>query len=459
MIKKLMDYQIEILNKTAKSLSDGHKGIMVQSPPRSGKTVVMAEMARRATLKNNRVLFVVHRQEIVEQVKQTFVEQEVNMDLCQIGMVQTITRRVEKIKEPKLIFIDEAHHALAKTYTNIINQFPNAAKLYFTGTPWRLNGKGFENIADDLIVGKPIQWLIDHQRLADIDYYAPNAIDTSLLKKNSTGDYSSQSIDEAVKPKIYGNAVKNYLKLAQGKQAIAYCYNVDSAEKLAASFNKNGISAQSVSGKTPKAERNEIIKDYREGKIIIVTNAELFTEGLDLPNVDCVIQMRPTESLSLYLQFSMRAMNYRKDKTAIIIDHVGNVERFGLPTDDRKWSLKGWKKINNKSGLNEDVKGVTVCEECFATFYRKNDYCPFCNALLKNDEEKMEVDENAELVKIQKRKEKNKKILENAVMRNVAGKTVADLKNYAELQAYAELNNYKAGWVFYQAKMKGLLKK
>jgi superfamily II DNA or RNA helicase len=116
---------------------------------------------------------------------------------------------------------------------------------------------------------------------------------------------------------------------------------VASARHLADSFNAAGITAAEVDGATPKEERNRLIKQYREGKITVLTNAELFTEGLDLPNVDCVIMMRPTQSLSLFLQFSMRAMNPREGKTAIIIDHVDNLSRFGLPTDERNWQMAG----------------------------------------------------------------------------------------------------------------------
>lgn len=419
----------------------------------------MADIAKKTTDKGNRILFLVHRKEIVDQVKKTFELQGVNMDLATIGMVQTLTRKVNKLLEPKLIFVDEAHHVLAKSYTRILDNFPNSYKLLFTATPWRLSGKGFENIATDLIIGKSVKWLIDHGNLAPVDYYAPKDIDTSLLKVKRTGEFDEKSIQTAIKPKIYGNAVKNYKKLASGKQAIAYTYNVDSAKKLATAFNEAGISAKSVDGKTPKEERNQIISDYRDGKIQIVTNAELFTEGLDLPNVDCVIMLRPTQSLSLFLQFGMRAMNPREGKTAVIIDHVGNVERFGLPTDDRVWSLTGTDKSKSKAVTSETIKSVTVCEVCFSTFYRTGDFCPNCGAKLLS-EKVIEVDENAELEKVETSKVKQaaKKMLSDNLALQVADKRPSDLNTYAELQAYAKLHNYKRGWAFYQAKQKGLIK-
>ena len=453
---KLRDYQQETIDKVYKSIKGGHRSIIVQSPPRTGKTVLMAEIARRATAKGNRVLFVVHRQEIVQQVIGTFRADGVDMDLAKIGMVQTITRHTADLDPPQIIFVDEAHHALARTYQRILKAFPEAYKLLFTATPYRLNGEGFTDIADDLIVGKPVSWLIDHHFLAPVDYYAPSQIDASKLRTKRTGDYSEDSIKEAMKPKIYGNAVKHYTKLAGGKQAIAYTYNVDSAIKLAQAFNTHGITARAVSGKTPKEERKKIIEDYRAGKIRIVTNAELFTEGLDLPAVDCVIMLRPTQSLSLYLQFAMRSMNPRKGKTAIIIDHVGNVQRFGLPTGDREWSLEGRGKSKSSSGST--IKLVTVCPVCFASFYRTSGVCPYCGSPL-GEEQELEVVDNVELKKVTRSRLAIVKQLEkSAAMKNVAGKRPSELKRLKEIQAYAQLKGYKPGWSYYYAKQRGLIK-
>lgn len=454
---KLRDYQQETIDKVYQSIKSGHRSIMIQQPPRTGKTVIMADIARRATAKGNRVLFMVHRQEIVQQVVKTFRADGVDMNLATIGMVQTITRHVDNLDPPQIIFVDEAHHALARTYQRVLEAFPKAYKLLFTATPYRLNGAGFTDIADDLITGKPVSWLIDHHFLAPVDYYAPSQIDTSKLRMKRAGDYSVDSIQEAMKPKIYGNAVKHYLKLAAGKQAIAYTYNVDSAIKLAQAFNNQGITARSVAGSTPKEVRRKIIEDYRTGKIKIVTNAELFTEGLDLPNVDCVIMLRPTQSLSLYLQFAMRSMNPREGKTAIIIDHVGNVERFGLPTDDREWTLEGREK-GKTSSSGATIKSVTVCQTCFASFYRTGGTCPYCGAAL-GEEKKIEVVDDAELKKVTRSRLAIVKQLEqSAATQNIAGKRPSELKSFKEIQAYAKLKGYRPGWAYYYAKQRGFIK-
>lgn len=453
----LRNYQTDTINQILASLKKGNQSILVQSPPRTGKTVIMAEVARRATLRGNRIMFIVHRKEIVDQVRETFKKNNVNMNLTEIGMVQTFTRRVEKLIEPAIIFVDEAHHVLAKSYLKILNAFPKAIKLLFTATPVRLNGQGFEEVATDLIPGKQISDLIEQGFLAPVDYFAPPDIDLKILKLKRTGDFDEKSIEKALKPKIYGNTVKQYLKLAKGKQAIAYTYNVSSAEKLAKQFNEAGITSKAISGQTKAPIREKAIQDYKEGKIKIIVNAELFTEGLDLPGVDCVIMLRPTQSLSLYLQFAMRSMNPAPGKRAIIIDQVGNVNRFGLPTQDRIWTLEGEKrKVNKRS--TDGIKSVTTCAKCFATFYRNGNKCPFCNNNLI-EEKTIEVVDDAQLEKvISKRKEIFKQIVSDKVANNVANKKINELNSYAEVKAYAKLKNYKPGWVYFYSKKRGFIK-
>ena len=308
----------------------GNHSIIVQSPPRSGKTVVMAHIAKGATDKNNKVLFFSHRKEINEQVYKTFENNEVNMNLVTIGGVQSLVRKLDKLDEPTIILIDEAHHSKATSYKKIIDYFPNAYKLLFTGTPIRLDGSGFDDIAEAIVLGKSVKWLQEHGRIAPFKYYAPLMINESALKKRA-GEFTKGSVDETMKTVIYGDVIKHYEKLAKGKQAIVYTHSVEASENVSKAFNEAGYNSIAVSGKTPREARETAMRAFRNGDLKIMVNCELFTEGIDLPNVDVCIMLRPTQSLSLYLQFAMRALNPREGKTAIIIDHVGNVERFGSP--------------------------------------------------------------------------------------------------------------------------------
>ena len=428
----------------------GNHSIIVQSPPRSGKTVVMAHIAKSATDKNNKVLFFSHRKEINEQVYKTFGNNEVNMDLVTIGGVQSLVRKLDKLDEPTIILIDEAHHSKASSYKKIIDYFPNAYKLLFTGTPVRLDGSGFDDIADDLILGKSVKWLQEHGRIAPFKYYAPLMIDVAGLKKRA-GEFTKQSVDDTMKTVIYGDVIKHYEKLAKGKQAIVYTHSVEASENVSKAFNDAGYNSMAVSGKTPKEEREAAMRAFRNGDLKIMVNCELFTEGIDLPNVDVCIMLRPTQSLSLYLQFAMRALNPREGKTAIIIDHVGNVERFGLPNQDREWSLQGVVKKKQTAKIGEPT--VRVCEMCFATFWSKERICPECGYENEPTKQEIELIREAELKEI---KEEHQRKIREKVQTYV---TPDMCQNMDELKEYQLLHGYKNGWCWYQAKRLHLLRR
>ena len=447
---KLRDYQEELVDGIKRSMSAGNHSIIVQSPPRSGKTVVMAHIAKSATDKNNKVLFFSHRKEINEQVYKTFENNEVNMDLVTIGGVQSLVRKLDKLDEPTIILIDEAHHSKASSYKKIIDYFPNAYKLLFTGTPVRLDGSGFDDIADDLILGKSVKWLQEHGRIALFKYYAPQLIDVSRLKKRA-GEFTKQSVDDTMKTVVFGDVIGHYEKLAKGKQAIVYTHSVEASENVSKAFNDAGYNSMAVSGKTPREERETAMRAFRNGDLKIMVNCELFTEGIDLPTVDVCIMLRPTQSLSLYLQFAMRALNPREGKTAIIIDHVGNVERFGLPNQDREWSLQGIVKKKQTAKIGEPT--VRVCEMCFATFWSKERICPECGYENEPTKQEIELIREAELKEI--KEEQQRKIREK-----VQTYVTPDMcQSMDELKEYQLLHGYKNGWCWYQAKRLHLLRR
>lgn len=456
---ELRDYQQETIDKVYQSMRTGHHRIIVQQPPRTGKTVIMSEIAKRTTDKSNRVMFIIHRKEVLEQAISTFKQQEVNMNLATMGMVQTLTRRVKKLKAPQLILIDEAHHALAQSYRRIIDTFPNAYILYFTATPIRTGHDQLDQIADDIIVGKSIKWLTEHHFLAPFHYYGLGDIDRSKLRK-SNGDYSSQSMDEAISHQIYGHIVQQYQRLANGKQAVVYCHSIASAKEVTKKFHEAGITAEEIDGDTDKKVRDKLVQQFRDQKLTILVNVNLFTEGVDLPNVDCVIMARPTSSLALYLQFSMRCLNPRKGKTAIIIDHVDNFLNFGLPNNDRDWNEAIKTRDKRKQSKQDNGPAICQCKFCFGVFYRKemqDSCCPLCGHRLdpeKKDYKIVNVDlqEIKENQAIKRRKQLVNKILEEQVMANVADKTPGQLTTLKELQAYAKLHNYSPGWAWYQFK-------
>ena len=424
--------------------------------------MIFSEIARRTTLKKNRVLFLVHRREILDQTITTFKKQKVDLNLTTLGMVQTLTRHIENIPEPRLIIVDEGHRALAKSYQRILKQFPKAIVLLFTATPHRTGRMQLDQIADDIIVGQSIHELTDKGFLAPFRYFQPpNDFNSKLLKRSSTGDFTNESMQQAMSTKIFGHIVKQYKRIADGMQAVVYTYSIDSAVEIARKFNSEGISAIEVDGTTSKEKRDLAVRKFREQEIKILVNVNLFTEGVDLPNVDCVIMARPTASLALYLQFSMRCLNPRPGKTAIIIDHANNFKQFGYPDDDRDWkkAIKSGRQ-KSKSLLTDSGISITTCDYCFAVVKAsevKDGKCPICGKPIKVHKAKPVSD--VDLVEATKDRQKLiHEIVHSNLLKEVANKNVSELHTMKELQAYGKLHGYKKGWSFYMAKRKGILK-
>lgn len=401
---KLYDYQQRIVDETRNKLRQGNKGVLIVSPPGSGKSVIIGEIARLATLKGSRVLFTVHRQELVDQITDTFNKMGVNHDLTTIMTVGKVKHRLSELPKPSLIIVDESQHTRAKTYTDILDYYSDVPRLGFSGSPWRMNGQGFDDIYPAMVEGPSVKWLIDNYHLAPFTYYAPQTLE-GFKKRN--GEYDKKSVDEVLGSKIFGDAVSSYLSNANGKQAILYAHSVEYAKQYAMAFKEAGVNAASIDGKTLKAKRNQIINDFRNGKLKVLCNDSLISEGFDVPNCEVVIMCRPTASLVLYLQQSMRCMRYVDGKQAMIIDHVGNYVRFGLPDDDRKWSLTG---RNTKDKV--DAPDIHTCKYCYQVFYEwtADNRCPYCGELKpeadpRTAEGKKEI-EKAKMVEIANRKVK-----------------------------------------------------
>ena len=390
-------------------------------------------------------MFLVHRRELVEQIRNTFIQNDVDIDLVHFGMVQTVVNRIKRndIETPSLIITDESHHALANSYRKIYDYFKDVPKIGFTATPVRLNGSGLGDVNDKIIEGPKVQWLIENKRLAPFKYYAPNDLDRSKLKMNSIKEFSNESISNAMERKIYGNAVKHYEKLADGEQAIAYCHNIESSIRTAEEFNSHGIPAAHIDAKTPKAERDAIIDKFRRGEIKVLSNVEIIGEGFDVPDCSTVILLRPTKSLSLYIQMAMRGMRYRPNKTATIIDHVNNVEEHGLPNYPHEWSLT----VKKNKSTKENMVMVKTCKECLYTWEAKgnSNECPNCGHIEEVETKEMDIDETAELEEL------------NTTI-TLDFREPEDCKNMKELYELAKNKNYKPGWAYFQGKRLGFIK-
>lgn len=397
---KLRDYQEKILQKIRDKIAHGEHSIFVQSSPGSGKTLMMSDLVREYS-KQYQVLSIAHRQEIIKQTIGRYIAQGANYDNTTVAMVQTATRHLKSLPKPKLIIVDEAHHAMAKGYLNLLEYFndPNIIKVYFSATPWRADGKGFTSLVptQNLICGPTTEWLIQHHYLAPYTYYQPKLVNDNLLKfSGRSGDFTHKSVQNAAKSIDPVKLVDWYEKLGNNMQGIVYAASIESSEEIVEEFNKRGISAFHLDGASDKDERNEIIEQYKQGKIKILSNVEIFTEGLDLPNASIALIARPTMSLSLYLQFSMRVLRYQEGKHAVILDFAGNAARLGLPSHDFKWSLRSHDvKRQYAQGLVEcpHCKRIFDKKELIVDFHKKNKEhdayvettCPYCHKNIANE--------------------------------------------------------------------------
>lgn len=347
---RLRNYQQQICERTSK-VFESHRSVMVQMPTGTGKTIVLASLMHVESSSNNRtssVLIVAHRRELIEQIKTTIRRLGLDTSSVIVESIQTVTRRISagtmKIR-PELIIIDEAHHALARTYQMLWQQWPEARFLGLTATPYRLNGEGFTELFDTLLTSDSVSRFIADGWLSPYDYYSiPSDCEESraiaaLRKRNVDGDFQTKEMREVldVRPSLK-RLYMSKSELAPGRKGIVYAIDITHAEHIADFYCSKGISAKAISAATPKKERESDIQRFRAGEIEVLVNVDLFSEGFDCPEVEFIQLARPTLSLARYLQMVGRGLRgYEGKACCIILDNVGLYIRFGLPSDDRDW--------------------------------------------------------------------------------------------------------------------------
>lgn len=443
---KLFDYQQRIVDETRQKIGQGNNGVLIVSPPGSGKSVIIAEIARLTVSKGGRILFFVHRQELVNQIVKSFQKQDVDLMNCTIMTVGKVANRLDHLPKPNLIICDESQHSRAKTYLKIFKYYSDVPRLGFSGSPWRMNGAGFDDIYSAMVKGPTVKWLIEHKKLSPYKYYSVTLFNDEKLKKSSTGDYTNQSISDSAKPTLYGDIVKTWMDKAFGQRTIVYAHDTQHSKQIATEFRKAGISAKHCDSKTPSDERKRIMRDFRKGKITVLCNFGLVDEGYDVKECTCCVIARPTESLVFDIQATMRCMRYLPNKMATIIDHAANYTRFGLPDTPRQWSLKARKK--NSSGNGNQGPPVRECPKCFGVFFGAPTVCPLCGHIFTVKPHVINRDETAQLKKITPF---------TMVTDYIFKKDVNDLRTMDELKRYRRQHGYKPGWTYMQAKRKGIL--
>lgn len=327
------------------------ENVLITSPSGSGKTYIIARIILE--LLNNgfsqeEILVIVPTYEIGAQmdnrIKDALDRKSHHIDI--LGSVKA--SNIEDVYEHnyKIIIIDEAHHSEADSYQSVIDKWSDAVVYGFTATPMRNDDKELSNTFKHMISGLSINELIKAGRLAEFEYYQPDhedviSFDSPLLQIDGK-DYSPKDKDQKLKRNIYGNIVRTWLNKAPDRRTIAFTSTIDESKLLADTFKVYGINAAHVDGSLMDYQtRSEIIDDFRKGKIQVLCNQGLISEGFDVPDTSCVILARPTKSIILHLQQCFRAMRVgsNKNQKAIILDHANNISQFGKINADRGWSL------------------------------------------------------------------------------------------------------------------------
>lgn len=336
----------------------------------------------------------VHRNELKQQHLELFENLGIT---ARVETYQTEYRRLGTHPKPRLLVVDEAHLSRSNTWQQIIDYY-DTYTAGFSATPARLDGKPLGDIFDDLITGVDTRWLIDHHRLAPYEYYAPTTVDTSEVRV-SCGDYVISDLERLMTERcIYGDLLGNYQRFAAGERTIAYCVSVRHARSVAEAFRAAGIRAEALSAETPARERKRIIEGFRAGGITVLCNCTLLSEGISIDEVSCVMLLRPTESVALGIQQMMRCMRYLPDKTAKIIDCVGNYTRVGLPDEEREWSLS--EPVRKRRELSPEGNFyIRTCPECYMVF-PVAPVCPFCGTLYPLHPREIQAQEEIELQRI-----------------------------------------------------------
>ncbi len=381
----LRPYQTNAITTLKHAFMSGSKAPCLVLPCGGGKSVICASIAKGATDKHNRVLFLVHRIELVEQIAETFARYGVDMDLCDISMVQS-ARKLNS--DYKLIITDESHHSACDTYVNVYKRYASVPKIFVTATPCRNDSRGLGAVCDKLINTVSVDWLIDNKYLAPYKYYSVNLMDTQPTKiRGEWGGY-----------KIQGDYMKYY---KHGSKVICYCSSLAHSMAVCAAFNARGINCAHIDGNTVKNERRAIIERFRRGDVSVLCNFSLLGEGFDVPDCDTVFLLRKTSSLNLFIQMSMRCMRYVEGKTAYIYDFCCNCYEHGLPDDDRTWTLDVRTSMARNKNSEPDIL-VRQCQHCMRVYSGTGRVCPYCEHDNGKTAREIEEDKKAELIEIKK---------------------------------------------------------
>ena len=414
-------YQQDIHDRILKAWDSGHKNVMLTSDVASGKTVIISNIVRAINDSDpgKLIMVIAHRQELVSQISLSIAENDIEHNIIAshstiklitqqhvrkfkrsyyrmlapvtVASVHTINNRKE-INAPMVVMwvIDEAHHVVRdNVWGRAVAKFTNARGLGVTATACRSDGKGLgagennDGVFHTMVKNKMTMGdLIKAGNLSRFMIYAPSS-DINLTNVNITkgGDFSKPQLSDAVgKSHIVGDVVDHYIRLAKGKLGVTFVPDTKLGELITKQFNDAGIPAALITAKTPDKERARVLDEFESRQLLQLVNVDIFGEGFNLPAIEVVSFARPTASYGLYVQQFGRALRVLEGKThAIIIDHVGNVQRHGLPTQAKAWTLDRREKTG-KGKHDPDKMMLKVCKECTGVYEAFHTSCPYCGS-------------------------------------------------------------------------------
>lgn len=457
---ELRPYQIRAVEAVEAAYAAGKRAPLLALATGAGKTVVAAELIRRAEAKGQTALFLAPRRELVHQASWSLAQigldhgvvlagredLESHWDPVQVGSIDTLVARVLRrgrrpFPDPDLIVIDEAHLSITKTRQDLVALWPEARLLGLTATPARKDGRALGLFYDALIEPVTVADLTAEGYLTPARYFSISEPDLAKVGFVA-GDYNQRQLDQAVnQPSLVGDIVATWLVRAAERRTVVFATSIQHSVALAEAFSRAGVAAAHVDAATPVAERTRIFERFAAGEIQVLTNCFLAAVGYDLPRIDCVVLARPTRSLTLYLQMLGRGLRPAKGKRdCLVLDHAGAVHRHGFATEPRAWSLSGKMAlvVPSAGGPHRGDAGMPKqidCPECSAVFTGSRT-CPECGYYLAPVGRQVETIDG-KLVEI------GAGLLPEEVDRQAF---------FLELRGFAKERGYKPGWAAHRFK-------
>jgi DNA repair protein RadD len=384
---QLRGYQADVIGEFTSKVSDSKRRILLVAPTASGKTVIGASIVGEFAARRRNVLLLAHRREIIDQTSKKLTAHHIGhgviqagvsprpLERVQIASIQTLwvrAMRSDAMRLPPadLLVIDEAHHTPAQTYRKIIDAYPDAVLLGLTATPCRGDGHGLGGIFETMIQCPQVAELIQQGFLVKTRVYAPVDPDLRGVKTQGGDFVESQLAERMDKAKLVGDIVTHWHKYGERRKTVAFAVSVGHSMHIRDEFVRSGVRAAHIDGGTPMAERDEILAQLASGKIELVSNCMILTEGWDMPEVGCCILARPTKKMGLYRQMIGRVLRPAPGKAdAIVLDHSGAVFRHGFAEDYVEWTLDPERRAESPAHAfrcEEPSSRLLECSQCGA---------------------------------------------------------------------------------------------